>query len=310
MHGTFLGVLNGDGLRKPVAGRGVMRAVECEVAERRRSPLGQSTMRESWQDASVASEYSSVARNFSAESENRIHDESVAQRFGFEGGLVPGAAVFGHMTHPLIEAMGEDWASGHRGEVRFLKPAYDGDELLIRHLVAGDNHLVQCLARGDTLLSELRTGAWNEAPEAAPGVGIPTAERPEICWDNIHVGEPFPAFGWQPTVVENAEFTAEVADDLDIYANGFVHPHGWLNIANRALTRRYHLPAWMHVGSDFRLHAPIRVGDAVDVRAVPTNKWRRKGHEFLDLTLAFVVQDAVAMEIRHTAIFAIAPRRP
>lgn len=257
---------------------------------------------------STATEYRTIARNFSAESENRIHDQDVAQRFGFEGGLVPGAAVFGHMTHPLIEAMGEDWASGHRGEVRFLKPAYDGDELLIRHKIAGVNHLVQCFARGDTLLSELRTSPWNEAPETAPEAGNPTTERPEIHWDNIHVGQPLPAFEWQPTVVENAEFTAQVADDLDIYGSGFVHPHGWLNIANRALTERYRLPAWMHVGSDFRLHTPIRVGDTVAVRAVPTNKWRRKGHEFLDLTLAFVVNDSVAMEIRHTAIFTIAER--
>lgn len=267
-----------------------------------------STTAKNWQEESVASEYRSVARNFSAESENRIHDQDVAQRFGFEGGLVPGAAVFGHMAHPLIEALGERWASGHRGEVRFLKPAYDGDELLIRHKVAGDDHLVQCFARGDTLLSELRTGPWHEAPEAAPGAGDRATGRPEIRWDNIHVGEPFPAFEWQPTVVENAEFTAQVADDLDIYSKGLIHPHGWLNIANRALTERYRLPAWMHVGSDFRLHTPIRVGDTVDVRTVPTNKWRRKGHEFLDLTLAFVVAGAVAMEIRHTAIFKIAAR--
>ena len=255
-------------------------------------------------------EYRSVARNFSAESENRIHDPDVAQRFGFEGGLVPGAAVFGHMTHPLVEAMGEGWASGHRGEVRFLKPAYDGDELVIRHVVAGDDHLVRCLARAGTLLSELRTGPWDQAPAAAPDAGAPAAatERPEIHWDNIHVGEPFSAFEWQPSVVENAEFAAQVASDLDIYDRGLVHPHGWLNIANRALTRRYLLPAWMHVGSDFRLHRPIRVGDSVDVRAVPTNKWRRKGHEFLDLSIAFVVEGAVAMEIRHTAIFAIAAR--
>ena len=270
--------------------------------------MSQSNESENWREDG-ASEYRSVARNFSAESENRIHDLDVALKFGFEGGLVPGAAVFGHMTHPLIEAMGDGWAKGHRGEVRFLKPAYDGDELVIRHMVAGGDHLVRCFARGETLLAELRTGPWHEPPEAAPDAGEGEgSERPEIRWDNIHVGEPFGAFEWQPSVVENAEFAAQVADDLDIYTKGLVHPHGWLNIANRALTRRYLLPAWMHVGSDFRLHQPIRVGDSVDVRAVPTNKWRRKGHEFLDLTMAFVVAGTVAMEIRHTAIFKIAAR--
>ena len=80
--------------------------------------MSQSTKAEN-PEGDVASEYRSVARNFSAESENRIHDQDVAQRFGFEGGLVPGAAVFGHMAQSADRGAGRGlgvWAPG-RGAV-------------------------------------------------------------------------------------------------------------------------------------------------------------------------------------------------
>jgi len=52
-----------------------------------------------------------TTRNFAGETENRIHSDEVAARFGFEGALVAGAAIFGHMTHPPVESLGTDWLS-------------------------------------------------------------------------------------------------------------------------------------------------------------------------------------------------------
>ena len=93
-------------------------------------------------------DYRTTARNFSANAENRIHNDEEAARFGFEGALVPGAAVFGHMTHPLVRALGPDWLSGWQVSVRFLRPAYDGDEMTVNHEIAGETHTVHCRARG------------------------------------------------------------------------------------------------------------------------------------------------------------------
>ena len=98
--------------------------------------------------------YQATARNFAHDTENRIHSDDVAAQFGFAGALVAGAAVFGHMTRPLVEALGTDWLSNWAVDVRFLKPAYHGDALTIRHAVAGSEHTVRCHARG-VLLAEL-----------------------------------------------------------------------------------------------------------------------------------------------------------
>ena len=259
------------------------------------------------QEGEAVRVHTATARNFSTNTENRIHSDDVAARFGFAGALVPGAAVFGHMTRPLVAALGSDWLAGTRAELRLIKPAYHLDALEIHHAEADDAHVVRCHARG-LLLAELRSTALTQDVDARafqPG-GAEVSARPTIQWDNVHVDEPFPSWTWTPDAVGNAEAAAQVEDDLPCYRDGLVHPHAILSLANRAFTRRYHLPAWIHVGSDVRLRQPLHVGEPVDVRTVPTRKWRRKGHELIELHIACLVAGVVAVEILHTSIFSIA----
>lgn len=249
--------------------------------------------------------YRATARNFSTETENRIHSDEVAAQFGFDGALVPGAAIFGHMTRPLLDVLGTNWLTSWQAEVRFLKPAYHGDELTIRHAVQDGRHSVRCHARG-LLLAELESSPGDVIPSAQMiAAGPITDERPEIHWDGVDVGIPFPAWTWVPDIISNAESAAQVEDDLPCYRDGVIHPHAILSTANRAFTRRYRLPAWIHVGSTVRFRKLLRVGDEVGVLTVPRRKWRHKGHEFVDLGIAYVVDGVVATEIGHVAIFRI-----
>ena len=66
------------------------------------------------------------------------------------------------------------------------------------------------------------------------------------------------------------------------------------------------MPAWIHAGSDVRHRALVKVGDTVEVRAALTEKWRRKGHEFLRLYVAYGRGRKLTTEIFHTAIFKVA----
>jgi acyl dehydratase len=66
------------------------------------------------------------------------------------------------------------------------------------------------------------------------------------------------------------------------------------------------MPAWIHVGSDIRFRTLLKVGDTVEVRAVPLEKWERKGHQFVKLYLAYLRDGEIATEIFHTAIFRVA----
>src|SRR3569623_257773 len=56
-----------------------------------------------------------------------MHDDSVARRFGFEGGLLPGVDVFAYMMHVPVARWGRDFLSRGLVEARFIKPVYDGE---------------------------------------------------------------------------------------------------------------------------------------------------------------------------------------
>jgi acyl dehydratase len=253
--------------------------------------------------------YEVVARNFSQAHENKMHSDEVAQRYGFAGALVPGVAVYGHLTHPVVERFGEQWLERSVSSVRFLKPAYDGDRLHLDCETRDSGLLVSCRNDAGTLLAELHTDQPGDMPEpvAASVLDGPrkATGRVEITWEAVVENEAFEPWHWQITEDGNAQYAAEVADHLPVYRS-CAHPHWLLSTANRALTREYGMPAWIHVGSDIRHRALLKVGDTVEVRAVLMEKWRKKGHEFLRLYVAYSRGHELTTEIFHTAIFKVA----
>ena len=70
--------------------------------------------------------YEVNAFNTATASENKIHDDAMARRFGFRGGLVPGVEVFAYMAHMPVARWGRNWLERGQAECRFLKPVYDG----------------------------------------------------------------------------------------------------------------------------------------------------------------------------------------
>src|SRR5262245_43665323 len=77
------------------------------------------------------SEYTVSAYITASAAENKIHDDRVATRFGFRGGLVPGVDVFAYMTQPIVARWGRSWLERGSAAVRFLQPVYDGEEASI-----------------------------------------------------------------------------------------------------------------------------------------------------------------------------------
>src|SRR6516225_5263211 len=75
--------------------------------------------------------YRVEAFNASKESENKIHDDAVAQRFGFRGGLVPGVDVYAYLTHLPVLRWGRAWLERGTADCRLLKPVYDGDSAIV-----------------------------------------------------------------------------------------------------------------------------------------------------------------------------------
>jgi len=86
--------------------------------------------------------YTVVAHNTSSDSENKIHDDAVARRFGFGGGLVPGVDVYAYMAHLPVALWGRAWlARGAVLEVRARRFGFAGS--YARVVVTGLPHGVR-----------------------------------------------------------------------------------------------------------------------------------------------------------------------
>jgi acyl dehydratase len=254
--------------------------------------------------------YQVVARNFSEASENRIHSDDVARKYGFAGALVPGVAVYGYLTHPLVERFGERWLDNSVGSVRFLKPAYEGDRLSISLEEHGAGYRAQCCNEAGVLLAELdselpRTSLPDVHSQTLFANDAKPADRVIMDWDSVVPEQPFLPWHWQITEDGNRTYADRVGDSQILYRT-VAHPHWLLGIANYALVREYIMPAWIHVGSEVRFHALLKVGDTVQVQAVPLEKWERKGHQFVKLYIAYHRSSRLTTEIFHTAIFRLA----
>ncbi len=253
------------------------------------------------------SRYAVTARNFSTASENRIHSDEIAKKFGFRGALVPGVAVYGHLTYLLAARSGEAWLGHSADSVRLLKPAYHDDELSFDLTEEEAQTRVQCHnAEGDLLAVLTSTDTLPDPEDSAIFDGeLKPLERVEIGWDNVVEGQVFAPWEFTVTPEINQRYVSEVADPLPVYGSA-AHPHFLLSLANTALTREYIMPTWIHVGSETRHRAVVRVGDTVTLRAAVLEKWQKKGHEFIKLYVTLWRGDELVTDIVHTAIFKVA----
>ncbi len=100
----------------------------------------------------------------------------------------------------------------------------------------------------------------------------------------------------------------EISEDHPAFRHvGLAHPGWLLRFANWALSGSVRLGPWIHVASDARFLHPVRDGDTIEVRAVVTDRFERKGHEFVDLTAHYGVGERTVAFVDHRAIWQ--PRR-
>ena len=259
----------------------------------------------------ATSVYSVRTHNTHASSENRMHSDEVAAQYGFKGALVPGVTVFSHMTYPLVAKYGVDWLARGSADVTFAKPAYDGELLAIhcKPATTPESYAVTCLNEQGVELASM-SAQLAEAPltvdaRAKIAPALPR-EKQLIGWDLMEIGVPFPALAWTPTPADNFAWCADVRDGLAIYREGpapALHPGFILRQANLVLRHRFTLPAWIHTGSRISFHDVARAGETFEVRAIPEDKWQRRGHEFVRLYVCLMRDGRVVAQILHTAIF-------
>lgn len=249
--------------------------------------------------------HSLVAFNTATASANKIHDDEVARRFGFRGGLVPGVDVYAYLCHPPVEAWGLDWLARGTMRARFHAPVYDGRRV---DIVPGEDGRLELRDDDGALCAE---GA-----AALPDDGAPVPDPAE--WPDVdQVDDPPPAspevlvpgtaFGLAPHgfhADRAHEYLADVRATSPVYADeGVAHPGWLLRDANYVLSANVRLGPWIHVESVVQHHDVVRDGQEVTARALVTKEWDHKGHRFVELDVLHLADLRPVARTTHTAIY-------
>src|SRR4051794_14249399 len=253
------------------------------------------------------------AHNTATESDNKIHDDAVARRLGFTGGLVPGVDVYAYLTHPPAEAWGLEWLECGTMRARFDRPVYDGDRVRI---VATD---LRADATGEHADLELRNSVDERCASATVTLPAKSAEPPSATqWADVAPVEERPpaspvtlaigtTFGLAPHgfhADRAAAYLDDVRETASLYReHGVAHPGWLLREANYVLSGNVRLGPWIHVESATQHFRLVRDGQTVQTRATVSNEWEHKGHRFVTLDVAVLADEEVAARVAHTAIY-------
>jgi acyl dehydratase len=251
--------------------------------------------------------YSVSAYNTAKQSENKMHDDTVARRFGFSGGLVPGVDVMAYMMHLPVAKWGRAFLERGLIEARFIKPVYDGETAEVTGRESDGVLTIAVESRGQVCA----TGSAS-LPASAPSVSIsdfsetaPVAERRPVDATSYRLGK------WLGTVPRSwageaaTEYLTDVRETDPIFAQqGFSHPGQFQRIMNKVLVDNAILGPWIHVGSRMQLLAPARAGDELVARAKVTGNYEKKGHRFVELDALVVANGRTPVaHCQHIAIY-------
>ncbi len=248
------------------------------------------------------------AYNTAKASENKIHDDATAKRFGFKGGFVGGVNVYAYMTHVPLQHWGRAWLERGTGEAKFGKPVYEN--AIAEVTAIEDANGLELTVQSEGVLCATGRAALPADLPPPPSLGdytpvAPRADRAPADETSLKVND---WLGMIPLTVTDALLTKDIADIREtdpIYAREkIIHTSTIMRCCNWALSHNVILPAWIHMGSKVRNLGIAHVGDTLNVRARITKNYEHKGHKWVELDAMVVANETtpVAHAI-HIAIY-------
>ena len=256
----------------------------------------------------VSEAYSVQAINVAHASENKIHDDTVARRMGFNGGLVPGVDVYAYATHAAVARWGRDWLERGTMDIRLKRPVYEGNvaTVLSEPLEGGLRFTVTSMAE----LCATGFAHLPASPAAAPELAalpavVPPEDRPAASAAALPAGLAIASRPFIVTPDYAAQYLRDIHEADPVYAlDGPVLPGTVLRICNWALAHSVRMDAWIHAGSKVQNFVAARVGDELTGRAKVLATYERKGHRMVDLDVLVVANgNRPIARVTHTAIY-------
>ncbi|BDC49124.1 hypothetical protein F183_A14400 [Bryobacterales bacterium F-183] len=228
------------------------------------------------------------AINTDPDSENRIHSDLGARKYGFAAGLVPGVEIFQFLAGAAL-SVEPGWLKSGWGHLELKQPYYDGEPVTIAlsddgRVWAGDRVVLSVEPRPD-----LKAKAT--VPKAVLVRG--GSHRPEASPESLAEG-----------TVLGALYVR-----LKDPAAGSRKAKEMLEFANQILMRNVRLEPWLHVESEIRWYSLAETIETFEVRGRVEREWEtKKGHRMVRIRVEYcdpATQD-LAAAVEHTAVWRLA----
>ncbi len=231
-----------------------------------------------------------IAYNQVPNSTNQIHDDDMAKRFGFKGGLVPGVTVSAYLLHPVADVFGIEFLERGYAHCRINSPLYDDEPFEVEITDRGLQHCHTKLIRGaDEPLARAETGI---RPDSLPPVyrgddiGTESIQTPATSrkFEQLR-SRGCLAFRYRwDTEHEMSSYLREPSAMLDLYAiDGFANPSYVLGISNWVLSANVYMNPWVHLETRSQNFAPIAAGTSIIAEMSVKGLFEKKEHEFVDV---------------------------
>ena len=223
--------------------------------------------------------------NLPDHADNAIHTDAGARAAGFDRALVAGTTVYAYMTHPAVDAWGQDWLAHGGGELRLRRPVFDEEtvDCLISHEEEGP--LITATVGGDARAT-LQLWQQVQAPTMRDG---DTLKPLTVTLSDAHL-----------------DYGVRAGDDMAVYAEQQIaHPVTWANLANTVFVDNLVTGPWIHVRSKIYHQGVAKLGSEIRVESNLLDRFDSRAGERALVDMQITADDQPVATIEHEAIIVL-----
>ncbi|NND68471.1 MAG: hypothetical protein HKN19_12860 [Halioglobus sp.] len=232
------------------------------------------------------------AFNQDPESPNEIHGDDLAQKYGFEGGLVPGVTISAYITHPAVEYWGADFLERGHAHVKVVKPLYDGEDFRVEiDEQSATGYRARLLRAADVVSAQATVGINDDLPNPPRRRGDPVAARDytppkssRTIWELLRAqGCKAFRYHWggehkMSSYLHDPNGMPQLLRGENAFANmSFI-----LALSNFSADGNATMNPWVHLETRSQNFRAIAPGTDIIAETAVVDLFEKKGHEFFD----------------------------
>ncbi len=244
--------------------------------------------------------FSGLAFNQAPDSQNQIHSDEMAQRYGFKGGLVPGVTLSAYLTQPAVSHWGQVFLDRGWADIKIVHPVYHAApfDVMVR-LLDEARYEAELVDATGKVCAKARVGLspdeaalmpqWQDQALMPEGY-VPPNATPDTFAKMKQTGGLETRYHWSrqhPMAQYFADARAMpllLRFDADGAASsGWANTSFVLSCANWVFAANALMNPWVHLETHHQNFAAIAEGTAVAVQMGVEDLFEKKGHQFADV---------------------------